>query len=218
MLGAAIGLAAVLLAMSVAQLLAESTAVPEQAITAACLLLVPLLALVPGARELEVTAARSMLRVFGELVDSSDTAAHRWRTAGWVVLHLGAGLVAGFLVFGVLPGGVAVVVSVVTGAADLLLRVGLPVPDGAVEKLIMVGLAVLAVAASMLAVWATGVLAARLAPAFLGPTAADRLLMAEARLARGRAPAAGPRAARRHRPLADHHQRPGGGRPSHRGR
>ena len=99
MLGAAIGTAAVLVAASLGQLLVEITPVPWAAVATA-LLLVPLLGLVPGARELEVTAARTMLRV----ADDQLVPAHRLgrrRSIGWVVAHLVLGLLAGFLLLGV---------------------------------------------------------------------------------------------------------------------
>jgi len=181
MLGAAIGTAAALVAVSLGQLLVEITPVPWVAV-AASVLLVPLLGLVPGARELEVTAARTMLRVADDqLVPASGLV--RWRSVGWVVAHLLLGLLAGFLLLGVVPGAVVVIVSALSGADDVLARVSVPQPDGPTETAVVVLVAGVGVAACLAAVWGTGGLAARLAPFFLGPTARDRLLVAEARLA-----------------------------------
>jgi signal transduction histidine kinase len=181
MLGAAIGTAAVLVAASLGQLLVEITPVPWAAV-APTLLLVPLLGLVPGARELEVTAARVMLRVPDDRLVAAARLG-RWRSVGWVVAHLVLGLLAGFLLLGVVPGAVVVAVSAVAGADDVLARVSVPPPDGVAATAVVVLVAVAGVLACVVAVWAVGALATRLAPTFLGATARDRLLVAEARLA-----------------------------------
>jgi signal transduction histidine kinase len=181
MLGAAIGTAAVLVAAGLGQLLVEITPVPWSAV-ATTLLLVPLLGLVPGARELEVTAARAMLRVPDDQLVAAARLG-RWRCVGWVVAHLVLGLLAGFLLLGVVPGAVVVAVSALAGADDVLARVSVPQPDGAADTAVVVLVAVAGVLACLVAVWAVGALATRLAPVFLGVTARDRLLVAEARLA-----------------------------------
>ena len=143
MLGAAIGIAAVLVAFGLGQLLVEITPIPAAAM-ATTLLLVPLLGLVPGARELEVTAARTMLRVADErLVPASELG--RWRSVGWVVSHLVLGLLAGFLLFGVAAGAVVVAVSALAGAEDVLVRVSVPPPDGPAGTVAVVLAAVAAV-------------------------------------------------------------------------
>lgn len=181
MLGAAIGTAAALVALSLGQLLVEITPVPWAAVPAA-VLLVPLLGLVPGARELEVTAARSMLRVDDDLLVPGHRVGRR-RAIGWVVAHLALGLLAGFLLLGVAPGAVVVAVSALAGADDVLARVSVPHPAGPAATAALVLVAVAAVAACLAAVGGIGAVAARLAPVFLGPTARDRLQVAEARLA-----------------------------------
>ena len=216
MLGAAIGTAAVLVAASLGQLLVEITPVPWAAVATA-LLLVPLLGLVPGARELEVTAARTMLRV----ADDQLVPAHRLgrrRSIGWVVAHLVLGLLAGFLLLGVVPGAVVVAVSALAGADDVLARVSVPQPDGPAATAVVVLIAVAGVVACLAAVWGIGVLAARLAPVFLGATPRDRLLVAEARLAAEvEHVRLGPGAARRHRSCSDGDRRAGHRRTSGRG-
>ena len=63
------------------------------------------LGLVPGARELEVTAARALLDVDGELVAPAEPRfAHRVRTAAWVVTHLVTGMFVGACLFAVSRG------------------------------------------------------------------------------------------------------------------
>ena len=181
MLGAAIGTAAALVAGSLGQLLVEITPVSWPAVATA-VLLVPLLGLVPGARELEVTAARSMLGVADDLLVPAHRIDRR-RSVGWVVTHLVLGLLAGFLLFGVAAGAVVVAVSALAGAEDVLVRVSVPAPDGPAGTVAVVLVAAAAVLACLAAVWGLGALAARLAPVFLGATARDLLAAAEARLA-----------------------------------
>ncbi|HEU5485990.1 MAG TPA: hypothetical protein VFU98_13865 [Microlunatus sp.] len=62
MLGAAIGLAAVLVAVGIAQLVASLWPSETALLVVASLLLIPLIGLIPGVRELEVTAGRSLLQ------------------------------------------------------------------------------------------------------------------------------------------------------------
>lgn len=69
LVGAAIGLAtALLLLVGLAQVVAPSSGPARAVVTLGCLLPALLIGLLPGVRELEVTAARSMLGVTSELV------------------------------------------------------------------------------------------------------------------------------------------------------
>ena len=183
MLGAAIALAAVILAIGVTQLLALLVPRAEQGLLVAACLAIPLLGLLPGIRELEITAARSLLGV-GQplLLPDPPRPEHRVRTVGWVTLHLVSGLGVGVLLFAALPGAVSVIAAATTGApldvAGIVVptdRAGLRVPTALV--------AVAVVAASLAAVWAVPYLARRLAPWFLGPTWHDQWELAQARLA-----------------------------------
>ena len=179
-LGAAIGLAAVILAVSLALVLDPYVPGDDWTLYPVCLAPFLLLGLLPGVRELEVTAARAMLGVTTELVVPSDpTAEHRRRTAAWAVLHLVLGLAAAVALVGVVPGAAAIAVAGVRG--ERLTVGGSELPVTTAVGALALGLT-LALAAALLA-WGLGVLVARLASAFLGPTAQDRLALAEARLA-----------------------------------
>lgn len=187
MLGAAIGLAAALLAGTLANAVAGSARLPAIVVTVLCLLPVPLLALVPGVRELEQTAARTMLRPELELLEAGQPADHRadhrWLLVGWVAVHLVSGLTAGCLLLGLVPGAIAVAAGTLTGAAQMLQNVGLPLVSGTVPRALVVLACAGVCAGCLLGVWGIGLLARVLVGVFLGPTWRDRLLLAEARLA-----------------------------------
>ncbi len=180
MLGAAIGLAAGLLASGLVAVLDPGVPGPSAVLAAVCLAPFLLLGLLPGVRELEVTAARAMLGVTGELVvPAHPTAAHRWRSAVWVVLHLVLGLLGAVALVGLVPGGVVIALVGVTGEPTTIAGIGVPALGAGGPAALGAGLVLASVAAAV----ALGALAARLAPAFLGPTAGDRLELAVARLA-----------------------------------
>lgn len=199
MAGAAIGLAVVLLVAVVAVVAvglgaepgpeagsgtvgALRGAGPVGVIAGASVLLAALLGLVPGVRELEVTGARGMLGADGELlVPRRPRAGHHARTALWVVLHLGSGLLCATLLATFVPSAGLFLVELAAGRA---LGSGLPLPEGAVGRLGAAALALLIGAASALAWWPLGAALSRLAPRLLGPTATDRLEAAEQRVAR----------------------------------
>lgn len=176
LVGAAIGLAAVLLLVSLAGVLGG----PRTLTVAICLLPTPLIGLLPGVRELEVTAARSLLGVTGDLVEPAHpSAAHRLRTAVLVVLHLGLGLLTGVLLFGLFPGTVALVAAALeqrplqVGGTDVS-----PVP-----RVLAVPLGLLALGGCVAGAALCGRLGAAAASRLLGPTSADRLEVALTRLA-----------------------------------
>ena len=127
MLGAAIGTAAVLVAGSLGQLLVEITPVPVAGGGDRRCCWFRCWGWCPGARELEVTAARTMLGVADDLLVPAHRIGRR-RSVGWVVTHLVLGLLAGFLLFGVAAGAVVVAVSALAGAEDVLVRVSVPPP------------------------------------------------------------------------------------------
>jgi signal transduction histidine kinase len=183
MVGAAIGLAAVALAVALAQVTAPLLPGPDWPWLTLLLLAIPLLGLLPGIRELEVTAARSLLDARASLVlPDRPRLEHRVRTVAWVGVHLGGGLAVAVLVFGVLPGAVATLGAALTGTP---LEVGGAVlPTGSSGTRVLVGAAaVLAAVLALLGCVAAGRAAGRLVPRFLGPTWRDQWELAEARLA-----------------------------------
>jgi signal transduction histidine kinase len=178
MLGAAIFVAFVLLQIGVGQLLVTLTAIPLPAIV--IMVVLPMLAvgLLPGLREVEVAACRTLLAVDRELITPDrPTWEHRWRAAAWVLVHIFVGGAIGLAVVGV-PTALAGLVATGGGART---------PDGrAATTPTWVALAVLvaigSLAAAIVIAWLVGLLLRRLAPVFLGPTWRDRLHLAEQRL------------------------------------
>ncbi|RPF22803.1 histidine kinase [Myceligenerans xiligouense] len=186
MLGAAIGLAVVLVVFYVLRtalvgtLFAADRGYARDVLVGAVSLVVAFaLGLVPGARELESTAARSLLRHDGDLViPGTATWTHRVRTAAWVAFHLLAGLVVAFCLFGLVPATVVIGLEAALGQS-----IGSPVPvaqGAAGRSVVVLGCAVAAIIL-FAAAWPVGALAERLVGRFLGPTAADRLEVALAR-------------------------------------
>ncbi|SEE09892.1 sensor histidine kinase [Ruania alba] len=185
MLGAAIGLAAALLAGTVVGTLARGAAADGLArptvvggvvgaVAVACCV-----GLLPGVREIQVTAARTLLRVPAPLVVPDPMLArHRWGTMGWTVVQTAAGLVSGFCVFGLIPGGFLTLLWTALGREHLLTTIGWNQPAW---QLVLIGVALLI--GAVVGVLACGWAAVRLAPLLLGPSATDRLALAESRLA-----------------------------------
>lgn len=186
MLGAAIGLAVVLVvfyalrAVVVGTLFAPDRGyAPDALVGAVSLAAAFALGLVPGARELEVTAARSLLSHDGDLViPRTVTWIHRIRTATWTAFHLLTGLVVAFCLFGLVPAA-----AVIGFESALGHSIGSPVPvaeNVAVRAAVVVG-CVIGGILLLGAAWPAGALAERMAARFLGPTATDRLEVALAR-------------------------------------
>ncbi|MBE1874347.1 sensor histidine kinase [Myceligenerans pegani] len=186
MVGAAIGLAAVLVVYFGLRAVLDATiagpdgaAVPDLLVAGVSVAAALALGLVPGARELEVTAARSLLRADAELVvPDRETWAHRARSGGWIAFHLLAGLVVGFCLFALVPAAVVVGTEAALGRS-----VGstVPVVEGAGPRTAVVAGCVIGGGVVLTAAWPVGALAERLVGRFLGPTAADRLEVALAR-------------------------------------
>lgn len=147
-----------------------------------------LLGLVPGVRELEVTAARSMLGVEAELVAPDRPGpVHRVQDVLWVQVHLLLGLSAAACLTMLLPASVVALL----GAAGLLEVSSLfpgtwasAITSTVAGRVALGALALLGIAVALLAAGPLGALAARLAPHLLGPTAGDRLAVALARAER----------------------------------
>lgn len=179
MVGAAIGLAAVLLLTGLAQVVSPGRGWGQVVVTVVLLLLVALLGLLPGVRDLEVTAARTLLDVQAELVlPERPTAAHRGRTVATVLVHLVLGLLAGVLLVGGLPGLVTSTFLQLRGEPVRLAGWTFPVLPGVAA--VTVGL--VGVALVLLAVAGLGRLAAWSVARLLGPSTEDLLEVALTRL------------------------------------
>ncbi|KAA1424736.1 hypothetical protein FE697_002115 [Mumia zhuanghuii] len=162
LIGAALFLAFGLLGLSVAATGREAAnAVVAVAGAALVLALLVSVSSFPGVRDMEVAAARILLDPPGELVDEPvDRRGHRWRTTGFVLAHVLAGGAV----------GTAVVVGIPLAYSEL--------PWYAATVAVVADLAVVVVA---------GIGMARLAVVCLGPTDADRLVIAEQRIRREQA-------------------------------
>src|SRR5690606_25982231 len=122
-------------------------------------------ALLPGVGEIESTAAHAMLGLPVEQVSLPEGIRRPWwRTAAWTTVHAFTGLVAGFSVIGVLPGGMLTTVWSLTGRSDQLSRIGLDWPTP-----LTIALGIVMVVQAPVVVVALGWIAARLAPRLLGP-------------------------------------------------
>ncbi|MGI5189536.1 sensor histidine kinase [Promicromonospora sp. CA-289599] len=186
MLGGAIGLALVLLVYSLLNIVAEG--LPAWLVAVATVAAAIGLGLVPGARELEVTAARALLDVDDELVvPARPRAAHRLRTAAWVAGHLASGLLVAAGLFAGIPMAVLIGAEAVAGEA---LRsgdsfyTGLPLPTGPVSLALRLVLCAALALLALIATWPLGAAAAALAGRVLGPTPHDRMETALARARR----------------------------------
>lgn len=185
MLGAAIGAALVLLVYSLLSVLVGELPlwVNVVAIVAAAVGL----GLVPGARELEVTAARALLDVDSELVaPARPRPAHRLRTALWVAGHLVSGLVVVVSLFAVIPTVVLVAVEALRGdGLDTgVFAAVLPPPAGPVELVLRLVVCAVVGLLALVATWPLGLAASALAGRVLGPTPHDRMETALARAGR----------------------------------
>ncbi|WP_308283029.1 sensor histidine kinase [Pseudonocardia nigra] len=131
-------------------------------------------ALVPGVRALEITAARALL---GATVPDPDPATEdawpaRRRAAGWLLLNLLTGAVAALVTLIVLPSALGFLLAPWRSLP--------PFPTGAAAAWMPVA-ALLMPVLLLHAVAAAGAALARLAPRFLGPTPAERMAVELAR-------------------------------------
>src|SRR5699024_5966642 len=186
--GGAVAVALLLLATPLSALLPGGPVVNALLFLPVWLALAAALGLLPGVREIEVAGARDLLDVGEDEVVTPEPLRweHRWRTALWVLCHQVVGLVTGLaltaaalllLVSALVAGGrreVSVAelsVDLAGGTSGIGLAIGCVVTAGLVVAV--------AVGLGRAAAWS--------APLLLGPTGGDRLAIAEARLARGRA-------------------------------
>ncbi|WP_433275763.1 sensor histidine kinase [Pseudonocardia xinjiangensis] len=138
--------------------------------------------LLPGIRDLQVEAARSLLRVDTGLVRPQQLRwEHRWRTAVYTAAHQILGFATGlWVVLAVWVLGALAVVIVRGGQAEFIVRLARPsTPLG--WALTAAG-AVGVVAGTVGLVLGAGAVMARAASRLLGPTSTDRLAEVTARL------------------------------------
>lgn len=187
LLGSAIGIATIGLIIAAGPFLHEVLHIPYPVVWPLLALGIPCIGLLPGIRELEVTAASTLLDRDAELIIPEVLrGAHRWRSAVWVTAHLVLSAVT-----------VVVLVLLLPMMWYLMLSpVGLPVEAGAPsfewvpnahrpgELGLLLLLGIPATVLAFGALWLVGAISARLAPAYLGPTHADRLEIAQQRLDR----------------------------------
>jgi signal transduction histidine kinase len=180
MLGAAIALALTLLVYGLLNI--AVTGLPVWVVATATVAAAVALGLVPGARELEVTAARALLDVDGELVAPAEPRpAHRVRTALWVVVHLLSGLIVAVGLFAGIPTAVLVALETLRGHE---FYTGIPVAAGPIGVVLRLVACVVVGLAALVATWPLGAAASALAGRVLGPTPHDRMETALARAGR----------------------------------
>jgi signal transduction histidine kinase len=186
MLGGAIGLALVLLVFSLLNITSEGP--PSWLVAVATVTAAIGLGLVPGARELEVTAARALLDVDDELVvPARPRPAHRIRTAAWVAGHLASGLLVAAGLFAGIPLAVMIAVEAIAGESFRpgdSFYTGLPLPTGPVSLVLRLIACTVFGLLSLVATWPLGAAASALAGRVLGPTPHDRMETALARARR----------------------------------
>jgi len=186
--GGAVAVALLLLATPLSALLPGGSVVNALLFLPVWLALAAALGLLPGVREIEVAGARDLLDVGEDEVVTPEPLRweHRWRTALWVLCHQVVGLVTGLaltaaallLLVSALVAGGRREVSVAELSVDLAGGTsGIGLAIGCVVTAVLV--VAVAVGLGRAAAWS--------APLLLGPTGGDRLAIAEARLARGRA-------------------------------
>lgn len=136
----------------------------------------------PVVRPAEIALARVLLGV--ALPEAADPRARTPRLLGaaWALLVALLGAVVALLVLYVLPLGVGLAMLPFQGVAEARVPGGpaIPVPPWP-ASLLLLPLGVVLALAALAVVPAVGLLQARLAPLFLGPSDADRLAASEAR-------------------------------------
>lgn len=144
-------------------------------------ILMVLTSLIPAVRTVEAAAARELLggALSGHGVGSVRSWAARWRWTGWFVLHVLAGGAVSLVTLFVPPAAVVSFTEPFTGAQNVG-GLHLPAAHGFWRWAIPLG-GVLSLICLVYGVAAVGAVLARLAPVFLGPSAADRLAAVEDR-------------------------------------
>lgn len=148
----------------------------------ACIaILIVLTSFIPAVRTVEATAVRELLGgpLTSQGVGSVRSWAARWRWSAWFVLHIVVGGLVSLLTLFVPPAAVVSFTEPFTGQQNVG-GLNLPVVHGAWRWAVPVG-GLLALVCLVYGVALAGAILARLAPVFLGPSAADRLASVEDR-------------------------------------
>ncbi|HJP77988.1 MAG TPA: histidine kinase [Pseudonocardiaceae bacterium] len=148
----------------------------------ACIaVLIVLTSLIPAVRTVEATAVRELLGgpLASQGVGSVRSWAARWRWTAWFVLHIIVGGLVSLLTLFVPPAAVVSFTEPFTGQQNVG-GLNLPAVHGAWRWAVPVG-GLLALVCLVYGVALAGAVLARLAPIFLGPSAADRLAAVEDR-------------------------------------
>lgn len=186
--GGAVSVAVLIIAMPLTAPLPEGSVVAVLLFVPIWLVLSAGIGLLPGVREIEVAGARDLLGVREDAVvtPAPMRRGHRWRTALWVLCHQLVGLVTGIALTAMMLLLLAVVLVVSRRREVVVGGLTVDLPTGWSGVGFVVG-SLGAVALLIGLVGMGGRTAAWAAPVLLGPTGADRLAIAEARLARERA-------------------------------
>jgi signal transduction histidine kinase len=136
---------------------------------------------IPGVRQVEAAAVRALLgtEVPDPPADPARPWPARWRTAAWFLLHLAAGGLVGLVTVVVPPAAVVLAAAPFRPVTTMELGTwawDLPRGPGAAW---LVPLALALLVALVLVAAGLGALLARWAPAFLGPSPAERLALLE---------------------------------------
>lgn len=142
---------------------------------------------IPSVRTQQHQLARSLIRgpIAEDPVVPADSPRTRWRAAVWTALHLVIGFVVSLVTMAALTEAALLALSAVAAEPTTMFSDGLwflagGTPTGA-ARLFGPATGALLVVATIAAVALVGAGAARLAPALLGPSTADRLAAAETR-------------------------------------
>lgn len=180
LLGAAIFVAFILLQIAAGTLLATVLPVPA----AVVMVVIPMLLVgfLPGLREVEVAATRTLLGARGDLIIPEQPGwDHRWRSALWVLIHLLLGGVLGVALVGGIPMLISIAWTTALGQDTSSVPL-IPQTDSAWPTMLIVLIMIIMVAMILGLVIAAGLWLMALAPKLLGPTWRDRIHLAQDRL------------------------------------
>jgi signal transduction histidine kinase len=183
LIGGAIAVAVLMLASLLAAP-AQGDVVPDLRVPlVAALVLMAVVGLLPGIREVQVAAAQTLLGAVDVTVPEPMRWEHRWRTALWTFVHQIVGAVTAVAI-GLAALVVAGTVAFAGGAETIDMVQRIDRPESAGGWVLLGGGAVVAVLVACAVVIGGGLSARWAAPLLLGSSGADRLAAAERRLRR----------------------------------